>query len=146
MTTAGRGRAVLLVVVIAVVTVTVTIALRTLDTPWTARQRRLDDARIRDLRAIARAIDLHWTRHDELPTSLDELDGVRRLADPVSEQPYVFRPTAQDAYELCASFTFAWPAADQRLQSRVRRVSVGDAWSHPAGEHCFTLEAEKVSR
>ncbi|MDP6371014.1 MAG: DUF5671 domain-containing protein [Vicinamibacterales bacterium] len=111
-----------------------------LGSPGLERARRLDDRRVRDLREIARSVDLHWTRTERLPASLEELSQGSRTpldtADPETAQPYDYRVTGADTYELCANF---------ELDSEETPEPPGPYfWSHDAGRQCFALEAEEV--
>jgi hypothetical protein len=111
-----------------------------LGSPAEERALRLDDRRIEDLSAIARAVDLYWTRHTRLPSSLDELQqepGVNvTVLDPGAAQRYEYRPAGAETYELCAQF-----ARDSR-QSGPRAAD--GFWSHGAGHQCFRREAKRV--
>ena len=44
-----------------------------LGSPTEERARGIDRRRVADLRAIAAATDLYWTRHSQLPATLDDL-------------------------------------------------------------------------
>jgi hypothetical protein len=58
----------------------------TLGSPAEERTRRLDEGRVQDLTGLARSLDPFWTRHSNLPGSLDELrkePGVRAPEDSV---------------------------------------------------------------
>ena len=77
-----------LVVVVAVVGVALTI----IGPPSEQRAARLDERRVADLRGIARAVDLYWTRSGRLPTGLEETSnelGSRvSRTDPETTMPY----------------------------------------------------------
>ena len=78
-----------LVVVVAVVAGIVVVG-----SPAEQRTQRLDERRVGDLASIAQAADLYWTRHAQLPTSLNELTsepGTRlRANDPETNAPYEY--------------------------------------------------------
>ena len=107
--------------------------------PSEERQRRFDERRVEDIRSLARAADLHWTRQGTLPATLDVLvdTAPRELAstDPESGDPYEYRVLADASFELCASFGTDW--ADPLAE---------EFWAHRRGRHCFTLEAQEVER
>lgn len=140
------GRGLLLLGVAAVVALAVGAAVLVLDSPAEERRRRLDERRVQDLQEVAAAIDVYWTREGILPPDLDVLAGWQGLAvprtDPATEEPYGYRVTGEATYELCAAFaleTSDWEAG------RPWRPHA-PYWHHPAGEHCFSLEAEEVER
>lgn len=127
------------VVTVAAVAIAVVYGLTLVGPPRDQRERRLDERRIEDLRRIARAIDLHWTRHGSLPAALDVLSEatVRDVTfnDPESEEPYEYRVETPSTFELCGSFGTDW-----------LDPSVDLFWSHPMGHHCFELEVRHVQR
>jgi hypothetical protein len=104
--------------------------------PAAERTRRLDERRVQDLAGLARAVDLFWTRHANLPTSLDELRKEPGLlfssTDPGTREPYQYRPLEAGTYELCARF------------EQGSRQPGDPFWSHGTGRQCFRREARKV--
>lgn len=113
-----------------------------LDSPSQERVHRLDARRVEDLRLLAGAVDLHWSRGGALPLSLDDLTlepGYPPLpADPETGSPYEYRALAGDRYELCAGF--AQGTGD------IPAEAFGNFWAHGAGRQCFQLEAKKPTR
>lgn len=140
------GRALLLGGVAAVVAVAVGSALLVLDSPGEERGRRLDERRVADLHELAGAIDAYWTREGALPPDPDALAGWQGLeaprTDPVTDEPYRYRVTGETTYELCATFAAEAPGRPARGSWRYRTTF----WHHPAGQHCFELEAQEVER
>lgn len=140
------GRALLLGTVAALVAGAVGVAVLVLDSPGEERRRRLDGLRVEDLEELAGVIDTHWTREGVLPADLDAVAGWQGFdppaADPETAAPYRYRIIGERTYELCATFVTATP------DRRPRRVwsRHGAFWHHPAGDHCFVLEAEEVER
>src|SRR5215472_10285334 len=76
--------------------------------PAEQRLRRLDERRTEDLQTLSNAVGLYWSRHQHLPSSLEEVErdqgenATRR--DPVTKEPYEYRIDAPKAYSLCARF------------------------------------------
>lgn len=109
-----------------------------LGSPAQERVNRLDSRRINDLQQIERAVNLHWTRQRRLPASLDELSGeagVRiSLRDPVTMEPYAYRPLDEQRFEVCAVFESAAP----------REGTSASFWSHGAGRQCFQSTAREL--
>ena len=138
MTGAPRGHALFLAGAIAVVALAIGAGFYVLGGPATVRARRLDLDRVSDLRSLSATIASVWSDHAQLPPSLDSLArsspwAALDVTDPVTNEPYEYRPLGGASYMLCAVFE---RASDSRDDPR---------WSHPAGRHCFTLEAGVVS-
>jgi hypothetical protein len=98
--------------------------------------RRLDERRVQDLVSISRAMNGYWTRNGRLPAVLGELlqspATYVESRDPLTSQPYSYAVVGATMYELCADF---------QLDLREERAYFSPFWSHPAGHHCFRLEA-----
>lgn len=104
-----------------------------LGTPRVQRDLRADEQRVNHLYQLASNITMYWNNHkSQLPQSLDQLPGVR-LADPITQARYEYRPAQGSHYELCAKF-------DRQSQPRAQG-DISDAWAHPVGHHCFELDA-----
>ena len=140
------GTTIFIGLAIGAVVVAVVGGLIVLGPPSEERARRLDERRVEDLRGITRAVDLYWTRHGRLPSSLGDLgseSGVSLSArDPGTAQAYELRVLDAATYKLCASF--ARTSADARDSAgRAQDVSE-DFWSHGVGRRCFRLDAQEV--
>ncbi len=127
------------VLAIAGVATAVVYGLMRLGPPSVERERRLDERRVEDLREIANAVDLHWTRRGNLPAALDTLPDTvasdASFSDPATGQSYEYRVLTESTFELCASFGTDW-----------LRPSLDLFWSHPTGRHCFDLDVREVQR
>ncbi len=136
------GTHVLIGLAIGVVLVAVVGGLIVLGPPSEERARRLDNRRVEDLRGITGVVDLYWTRHGRLPSSLDDLaqeSGVNISSrDPGTAQVYDLRVLGAETYELCADF-------QRNSADPAQGVSKG-FWSHGVGKQCFQLEAQEVPR
>src|SRR5690606_26750206 len=94
----------------------------------------LDERRLQDLDTIRAAVNGYWRQSGRLPGSLDEArPGLLAFADPVSGEPYEYRVTGEQTYELCATYDRAYTPEEPQLALRF--------WPHPAGRHCFALDA-----
>jgi hypothetical protein len=107
--------------------------------PGRQRNERADERRVQDLYAIAIRIRGRWDVSraqgtQNLPEHLDELPGVV-TSDPVTRQSYVYQVEQGSQYRLCA--TFSLPSTPDQTGSRA------GIWTHPAGEHCFQLDASR---
>lgn len=138
----ARTRQAFVALVVAAVAASVLGGLFLLGSPRKERERRLDDRRIADLRALAGAVDLYWTRAGRLPPSLGGLlreQGIEvNTMDPESNRPYDYRVLGDKGYELCAEFSQG--TSDEGAVAR------GDFWSHGPGSQCFRLEPKVVKR
>jgi hypothetical protein len=103
--------------------------------PAAERARRMDMRRESDLQRLRLAADLYWTRNGRLPATLDDLAkeaGTQIYSqDPESGQRYSYSVKSGDIYELCAEFV---------VESEDR----GGFWSHPRGQHCYTITAKHI--
>jgi len=68
----------------------------------------------------------------KLPSSLDDLTDVQRY-DPFTNSAYEYQVKGGTQYDLCATFS---------LPSQQDESHPG-FWSHPAGHHCFSLDAAR---
>jgi hypothetical protein len=150
------GTHVLVGIAVAAVLIAVVSGLIVLGPPNEERIRRLDGRRVEDLRGITRAVDLYWTRHGGLPTSLDELSGESGVNinshDPGTSQPYDYQVLDDKTYELCARFQRDSPEPTVRSAQPRQAPSTTPAsqrvrksfWSHGAGRQCFRPAVEQV--
>jgi hypothetical protein len=112
--------------------------------PGTERLRKLDERRLDDLRAIEREIRVLCVEESRggaapvlkkpLPGTLDELlaQAVSErpdVRDPQTGEPYGYEVLGESRYRLCASF------------NRQRDKDFDVSWNHPAGRHCFEVDA-----
>jgi hypothetical protein len=137
-----RSRQALVALAIAAVVASVVGGLLLLGSPQEARERILDARRIAEIRTIANAVDLYWTRQGHLPVSLVALSQGQGIQihrfDPETKRPYDYRVLGDNSYELCAEF--ARDAAQDGL------IPQGDFWAHGSGSQCFRLEPKTVKR
>ena len=136
------GKNIIIVVLVSIIVIASIVAgVLVLDPPAEERLRRLDERRVNDLRQLAYAIDLHWTREGVLPSALDsqlaEIDA-NQIADPETGEAYGYRKVDEDTYELCATFS--------RDTSNEHLVSYREFWLHSEGRQCFQLKARDVER
>jgi len=131
---------VLLGAAVTVVIAAVVAGLFALGSPAEERARRIDDRRIADLQGIMAATDLYWTRHSQLPASLDDLTaepGVSiNKSDPAGLEAYGYQPLDSANYEVCASF--------EQESGEIARDRERDLWAHGSGRQCFRLEADEI--
>jgi hypothetical protein len=101
--------------------------------PRFQRDLRADSERIQNLFQLSAGMTGYWASHNrQLPASLDQLPGAS-FVDPLTGAPYVYQPKQGSQYELCATFSRKGPPNENRPGAR--------AWIHPAGYHCFSLDA-----
>jgi len=142
------AKLVAIIVTLMVAAVTFT-GLFILGSPLSERERRFDNQRVNDLRALSSAVDAYFTRTGHLPAALDDLakPDIARLYnigatnDPETSIPYEYAVIGKASYKLCATFTHA----DNLKSSSVRRdisdyaYQSNKAWEHAAGHQCFNL-------
>jgi Domain of unknown function (DUF5671) len=105
--------------------------------PRSQRSMRADQRRVDDLHGLSLRINNAWSANGHvLPEHLDDLHEMA-LADPVTHQAYEYHASDGSRYELCATFALS------SGQDRQNRAS--DAWAHPAGRHCFALDAARLA-
>ena len=109
--------------------------------PGMARLQRFDQQRLSDLQTIFREVqslchdpDIKDKLKRELPGTINELAALARshrinLVDPETGEPYIYQVKDDTTYELCATFSLE------------RNSDVNVFWNHPAGRHCFTVDA-----
>ncbi len=123
------------------VVLTLALSFAEFGSPATQRLSASDERRSEDLEVIAGVIKNRWTaaRGQETPTlpqSIRELpeSAALRLTDPITGEPYRYVPLGGARYELCAGFQ----TDTTRLPVQVRRSLFR---VHPAGNHCFAVDA-----
>jgi hypothetical protein len=101
-----------------------------LGSPGKQREFRADAQRVQHLFQLSSQIKNYWSSHgSQLPPNVDQLPA-NVFADPVTHAHYEYRPGSGSHYELCASFARPSDAISEQRQ-----------WVHPAGHHCFPLDA-----
>lgn len=121
----------------AAILVMVILGFLNLGTPQKQRALRADGKRVQDLYQLSNQINARWnSSNHKLLEHLDELSGVV-LADPITRVGYGYHVKEGSQYELCATFS---------MESRQKdEATTRNQWSHPPGNHCFTLDAAKAS-
>lgn len=123
--------------------------------PQRARELRADSERVQDLEQIRNGINNFFTVEGVLPESLDELKASGRLfspetvlSDPLTKEPYSYRLLTDTTFEMCATFSLPSEPADRGGERFSPAYPAGPpgketfvSWDHPAGRHCFTIEA-----
>ena len=129
------------IVLAIIVVIVIATAIMLLDSPAQERLGRLDERRMSDLREIANAVDIYWTREGILPNSLDDLADEEgyfaELVDPVTGASYEYRVVDEDSFELCATFDTEDAASDHDLYFK-------GLWHSGIGRQCFTLTAKNL--
>jgi Domain of unknown function (DUF5671) len=119
----------------AAVTLMVVLGFARIGAPSTQRIIRADEKRVEDLYQLSMQINTRWNSNlHKLPQHLDELAGVA-LADPITREGYEYHPKGGSQYELCAVFSAA--------STGDKEMNVPNAWVHPMGRHCFSLDAAR---
>ena len=134
----GPGRDTSMAIVSAfVVSLMVILGFLRIGGPGTQRMQRADDKRIQDLYQLSAQMQNRWRLESKLPHDLGELSGVA-ISDPVTRTVYEYHVREGSKYELCAAFS----AASRHDNAMANR----DEWFHPAGLHCFALDAAQPAQ
>lgn len=122
----------------AVVALMVVLGFLQLGPPSVQREFRADTQRVRQLYQLNSDVNNYWTSHgSQLPPSIAQLPN-SAYVDPITHTPYEYRPKDGRHYELCAVFA---RSSDPR-----EITSSPNPWIHPAGRHCFPLDASVVTQ
>ncbi|MBV8170459.1 MAG: hypothetical protein JO219_00850 [Candidatus Eremiobacteraeota bacterium] len=107
-------------------------------TPSKQRELGMDEVRMNRISSIAADVSIYWTqsapRENErhLPRSLFVLPGEpSSREDPQTSQPFEYHPGILGKYSVCAVFDDA------------SEKGGSPEWAHPAGRHCFALDAHR---
>ena len=114
-------------------------ALGLVGSPVRARTLRLDGQRVGDLRSIQTNVEQYHERRGSLPATLADLAKdpgtfVSNVSDPVTKQPYGYKPIDDRTYELRATFDLPSPTESEQPQ-----WNRDDFFKHAAGEQTFTI-------
>jgi hypothetical protein len=112
-----------------------------LGSPGKQRLMSFDATRIQDLSSLSSSLGSELVPFGDaskakappaqLPGSLTE-----QYRDPETNQPYEYRKLTDETYELCATFALSY-------DENTRNNAYGnEAWKHPAGRHCFVVNAK----
>ncbi len=133
--------------------------------PKEARERRFDDQRTSNVQEIQWQIIEYWRQRRALPdtfAALTETLGYVQPLDPETGEPYEYRMTGPNAFELCSTFSLSsdntslkgapyirYPRAPEPASMYVDRVDEkffvkGASWEHEAGRACFERTIETV--
>lgn len=105
--------------------------------PHSQRELRADAQRVTQLYQLSSQVENYWKSHaSQLPPSIDPLPAPH--FDPITHSSYEYRPGAGSSYQLCAVF------ARKGQEDSVN--SLPDPWAHPAGSHCFQLDATVMTQ
>jgi hypothetical protein len=112
--------------------------------PETLRMKRQDSRRIDDLRNISRTIDSYYSKHAELPATLDKILSDPETnwyppLDPQTLQLYQYTIKGPTDYALCT--TFALSATTRTDSSDDDFPGVVGFLPHGAGRQCFDFSA-----
>jgi len=114
----------------AAVALMVVLGFLQLGPPHNQRSLRADGQRTQQLYQLANGVENYWRTHaSQLPPTIDTLPG--QHLDPITHARYEYRPLQGSQYELCATFARPSPTTENSP----------DIWTHPAGHHCFQIDA-----
>jgi hypothetical protein len=131
-------------VVIAAIACAVVYGLILVGTPAQQRIIQFDERRVSDLNQITHAIDSYWERNGNVPATLEDLRDPRyfvsSITDPRTNEPYEYRATDEDSYELCA--VFETDSAER--QEPFPKPFSEQSWEHGIGRTCFDRDVQAL--
>jgi len=136
-----RGNVVFVGASVAVVVLALIAGLVVSESPWAARERKLDQLLVVRLTTIETAIASYHRINGKLPVKLtDLLDSPQTIPygatkETLAEISYTAVPEPGLDYSLCAVF----------LRSNTEIQAVYQAWQHDAGRKCFALKVPAKS-
>ncbi|EKD44374.1 MAG: hypothetical protein ACD_71C00160G0005, partial [uncultured bacterium (gcode 4)] len=128
------------------------------ESPQTARSRRLDSALVQNIYSIESAVNSYYDKNKKLPGSLDELRADKNnylnpnaLMDPETKAPIIYNKIGEKEFEMCATFRTD-SIAEAAKQSTGYMGMDTYSKEHLAGYQCLlgnlysakALEAEKA--
>ncbi len=158
-----NGLTIFVAAVVLMVAATVGTGLYLAGSPSKERGRRFDEQRVSNLQSLVNAVNSRFERTGVLPQSIEELSApgsaesyvVGSTNDPSTLEQYEYHATGESTYEVCAAFDLATPASP--ATPGMKRPYAATApemypmdptvkdWSHPAGRHCFPVDASLMS-
>ncbi len=122
-----------------VVTLMIVLGFMQLGAPSAQRKIVADGQRVQRLYMLSNAIRNYWLAHaSQLPSSLSEVPGP--YLDPITNQTFEYVPAQGSQYQLCAVFA----ARSPREEGNQPPHGDPNAWTHPAGRHCFVLDVSAL--
>jgi hypothetical protein len=122
-----------------VVAIIIVLGFMQLGAPSAQRKLVADSQRVQRLYMLSTAVRNHWTAHaSQLPSSLAEIPGPH--LDPITNRNFEYLPGQGSQYQLCAAFAARSPREEDNQPPR----DDPNAWTHPAGRHCFALDASAL--
>jgi len=117
--------------------------------PSQERARRIDQQRTNDLSQLTYSIDQYVNEVGGLPVSLADLSRLQAKGmfipsqDPVTGEPYEYRPLVGDSYEVCATVA---AASIDNGPNAARIDPFNQMWKHEAGRACFQRTAQRYPK
>lgn len=111
--------------------------------PGSQRAVRMDSTRVNDLETIQSEIITFWQSKEKLPAKISDLknsvSGFVPSVDPENNNPYEYKTTGQNSFELCANFT-----TENKNNLNVEYGAPNYNWQHGKGRFCFerTIDPE----
>lgn len=137
---------ILAIVMALVVVASIILGFFIVGTPADQRERRFDEQRIGDLQALQSQIVDYWTKKDNLPSSLNDLEdninGFMVPVDPGSKEDYEYKIIDSLSFELCAVFS---RSSEESVVTRQIAKEYNSPynlfqqnWNHAKGRYCWT--------
>lgn len=125
--------------------------------PGQQRKRRMDRVRLERLDQLQNGINAFYRAQKRLPDTADLKTAQQNpdyagffspenWQDPFARQPLRYQKTGPTTYTLCARFETDTQTAASSPDNPYGNSYLGDRWRHPAGDHCFPLNAPPPER
>ena len=109
------------------------------DSPAVARAKAYDQTRVSNLEELGNIVNSYYLQNDKLP-EITDLESYQSFVDPKSGQPYEYKITGEEEFELCAVFE----TSNKNEESQYNRPSYySPFFFHTEGRNCFTKKIEK---
>ncbi len=145
-------------IIVVVVTLVVGLGFAVIGSPFSQRDKRFDELRVRDLSTIQNQIINYWQRKESMPEDLtgieDSISGFLVPRDPETGDEYGYilpaiKPYQKPTFQLCAVFkkssidnTNLGVDIKTVPQPAVREYYPYDNWQHDAGRYCFDRQID----
>lgn len=113
------------------------------ESPKTARNRRLDSALVQNMYNIENAVNSYYDRNNKLPLNIEELKndkniyiGANSLVDPETKAPIVYNKISVKEFEMCATFRTDSIAESTKQGASYVGIDINSK-EHRAGYQCL---------
>ncbi|MFH1425856.1 MAG: DUF5671 domain-containing protein [Candidatus Kerfeldbacteria bacterium] len=136
----AKGLRILAIVVSAIVLASIIIGFFYIGSPWTMRERRIDEQRIQNLQMIENNIQYYFDQNDKLPQTMEQIPKQTyefiSTTDPITGKEYTYEVTSELTFKLCAEFSLPSYAVEYGRVDLTKAMPE-NSWEHTSGTTCF---------